>query len=102
MEIDVDVKEWVGVIKDIATTIGIFGGGAWTMYTFSSLGARAKAQAEMFKQAVLDISIDAKQEESIGDDRILTAVATVVNKGTRNTFLDFRKRAAFQISRIEF
>lgn len=100
-----NLKDLVGVIKDIVTTVAIIGGGAWTVYTFSALGARARVQAELFKQAVLEISIEAKQESlDLSADRGLpvSAVATVVNKGTRNTFLDFRIRPPFRISRIDF
>jgi hypothetical protein len=52
------------------------------------LGARQKAQDELFKQAVINISIDCKQLERDDEDYIQTNVK-IVNQGKRNTFLDF-------------
>lgn len=101
----VGFKEIIDTIKDIATIIAIFGGGAWTIYTFSALGSRARAQAELFRQAVLEVTVEAKQEPSelSTDGRLLvSAVAKIVNKGTRNTFLDFRDQTPFRVYRVDF
>jgi len=95
----------VGRIKDLATIAAILGGGGWTVYTFSALGSRARAQADLFKQAVLDISVVATQESAdlCHDAHFpVSAVATIINKGSRNTFLDFRKRPPFRLYKVDF
>jgi len=99
------IKTVMDIAKDAATIFAPIGGGAWTIYTFSALGTRARAQAEQFKQAVLDVVVDAKVEAratSTDSGYVISAIASVINKGTRNTFLDFRSRDAFTISRIAF
>lgn len=99
------VKDIAGVIKDIATTIAILGAGVWTVYTFSALGTQTRAQAELSKQAVVEVSVEAKQESvnpGANGRLMVTAVATVINKGTRNTLVDFRDRRPFKVSRIVF
>lgn len=82
-------------IHNIVIVIALIVGGIWTLWTFSSLGERQKAQDErqkaqdeLFKQAVLDIILDCKQEQLNNEDYIHANVK-IVNHGKRNTFLDF-------------
>jgi hypothetical protein len=75
-------------IHSIVIVLALIVGGIWTLWTFSSLGERQKAQDELFKQAVLDIIVDCKQEQLNNDDYIHANVK-IVNHGKRNTFLDF-------------
>jgi hypothetical protein len=97
--------EIINTIKDVATIVAILGGGGWTIYTFSALGTRARAQAELFKQAVLEVTVEARQESSdlgTNGQLLVSAVAKIVNKGSRNTFLDFREQAPFRVYRVDF
>jgi hypothetical protein len=96
-------KNLAAGIQSIGVTLAVIVGSIWSVYTFSVLRLRKKAEAELFEQAVLDITVDAKQEHLPGNQQYyIAAVATVVNKGNRNTFLDFRGTHAFRLSKVEF
>ena len=98
-------KDLAEIIKDAVETVGIICGGIWTMYTFSALGTRARAQAEQFKQAVVDITVEANAqilETSSGKRPFIAAVATIANRGTRNVHFNFEHYKAFTIYRVEF
>lgn len=84
-------KNITDAIHNIVVILAIIVGAVWTLYTFWSLGERQKAQNELFKQAVVDISIECNQQhmEQPNEDYIQANVK-IVNQGKRNTLLDFR------------
>lgn len=78
-------------IHHIVIILAIIVGAIWTLWTFWSLGERQKAQDELFKQAVIDISIECKQQQiEHNNDDYIQANVKIVNQGKRNTFLDFK------------
>jgi hypothetical protein len=89
-------------IHNIAIALAILVGGIWTLFTFSSLGERQKAQNELFKQAVIDITIECNQQhfEQEKDDYIQADVK-IVNQGKRNTNLNF-SNSALEVSKLVF
>jgi hypothetical protein len=99
------IRELATTIKDFITAAGILLGGSWTVYTFTALGTKSKAEAERFKQAVIKISVDATQEQAAGLPEslaVVSVVATVTNNGSRNTYLDFKARHPFEVYRYSF
>lgn len=87
-------------LRNLAVISGLLIGGAWTLWTFNALGARARADAELFEQATVDIKVEAMQED-LGDGRFyVCATATVTNSGNRNTFLDFEAIPPWTVSQI--
>ena len=96
-------KDLASGVQSIAVTLAVIIGGIWTLYTFSALGTKAKAEAELFQQAVLAIKVEARQEVLAGDQGLyIAAIATVENKGNRNTLVDFRKLKPFRVSPVVF
>lgn len=95
-------KDVAAGIQNLAVAMAVIVGGVWTVYTFSILGTREKAKAELFKQAVLQIEVDARQERIAGvSSPIIGAVVKITNTGNRNTFLDF-KEPPLSVTRIDF
>ena len=84
-------RDITGGIHNIVVILALVVGAVWTLFTFWSLGARQRAQDELFKQAVIDISIECSQQhiEQANEDYIQANVK-IVNQGKRNTLLDFR------------
>ena len=90
-------------VQSIAVTLAVIIGGVWTLYTFSALGTKSRAEAELFQQAVLAIKVEARQESLKAEQgRFIAAIATVENKGNRNTFLDFRELKPFRVLPVVF
>ena len=82
-------------IKNIAMTIAIIVGGGWTLYVFNAQfsvqqakSTLKKLQIEIERQAVLNISIKAKQIVSENTKaKIVAGQIEITNKGNRNTKL---------------
>lgn len=75
-------------VQSIVVTLAVIIGGVWTVYTFSVLGTTEKAKLELFQQAVLDVSLSARQESIGGDERFyIIGEAVLTNKGNRNTMI---------------
>jgi hypothetical protein len=107
-------------VQNILISIGLIVGGSWTLYTFQSLFLKRKAKVDLeklqwdlektradietarFRQAVVKIDIDARQE-NLGSDKLCIAiVATIENLGNENTRLLFTTRPAFEVELVEF
>src|SRR5262245_32345243 len=91
-------------IQSILVTLALLIGGIWTLYTFRALYLKQKAQAELakteaeiFRQAVVKIIVDARQEMFGGETRCIAADVTVENLGNRNTKLDFSSWCPFRV-----
>ena len=90
-------------VQSIAVTPAVIIGGVWTLYTFSALGTKARAEAELFQQAVLAIKVEARQESlTVEQGRYIAAIVSIENKGNRNTFLDFRQLKPFRVLPVVF
>jgi hypothetical protein len=111
-------KNLTAGIQSIVLAVAVAVGGIWTVYTFSILGTREKAKAEIDKDKAdfdkakveqerqenfgLDITIDAKQEQLAGDKGYyISALVKITNKGMRNRFIDFSK-PPLNIAKVEF
>jgi hypothetical protein len=105
-------------IQSIALAVAVAVGGIWTIYTFSILGTREKARAEIDKDKAdfekakveqerqansgLDIAINAKQEQLAGDKGYyISALVKITNKGLRNRFIDFSE-PPLSVTKVEF
>ena len=96
-------KNIAEAVHYIFIVIALIIGGIWTLYTFSSLGAKKKAELELYEQAVINIEISCKHENINQQNEIyIHGIVKIENKGNRNTFLDFRKIPSFQISKLVF
>jgi len=104
----IELKEITGVMKDIATTLAILGGGYWAVFKFRAERVKEKQnklEEKQNRQAVIDVSVETKQEspaENEDGSCWASAVAVIVNKGTRNAVLDFQTVSPFLISRVWF
>jgi hypothetical protein len=110
------LRAWVGanheIFKDVADgvqsvclAVAVLVGAVWTLYTFNTLGAQeqaqlqlsklqgevAKSHADLAKQAVLDIDIQASQKHISAPSagRVISGMVTITNRGTRNTPIDW-------------
>ncbi len=100
-----DIRGVAEVCKDFSEAVAVIGGGAWTVYTFSALGTRARAQAEQYRQAVVEVQVTAKVESYASTEErpyVASVVATVTNKGTRNTFIKFDGDPPFRVYQVRF
>jgi hypothetical protein len=95
-------KDVTAGVQSIVLTLGVIIGGIWTIYTFSALGNVEKAKAELFKQAVIDTEIEAKQE-SLGPEPgfYISINIKLTNRGNRNTYFDFT-RTTLKVFRVGF
>jgi hypothetical protein len=72
-------------VQSTVITVAILLGGIWSFYTFSALGSVERAKAELFKQAIVDVEIEAKQEWLANDSSLyIFANVKVMNRGNRN------------------
>ncbi|HEY9046076.1 MAG TPA: hypothetical protein VIN08_09275 [Ohtaekwangia sp.] len=97
------LKNITEIVHNVTVILALIVGAIWTLYTFSSLRARQKAKFDLFQQAVLDITIDCKQQHVDADDEdYIVAQIKIVNKGNRNTFLNFEKKPSLEIYKVRF
>jgi hypothetical protein len=90
-------------IQSIVVSAAVVIGGIWTLYTFSALKTKKRAETELFEQAVLDIDVNASQQRFDNSDGLYIGIVVgIINKGNRNTFLDFRKMPVFKITKVRF
>ncbi len=92
-----ELTPWFDLLTGIAATVAVAIGGIWTVYTFRVLKLKEKAQTE------LDLSQKRAQGLSVVDAKLdvefleahsrfecpIRIIATVTNKGSRNTVLAF-------------
>ncbi len=105
-----DIASLASAAQNAAIAIAVVVGGTWTLYTFIRLGSVRKAKAELQKlqldlaqQAVVSIDVTAEQMARYrGDGFVLCGAATVVNKGNRNTLIDFSADDSWTVTRIDF
>jgi hypothetical protein len=105
-------------VQSIVFTIAIIIGGLWTAFTFSTLKTKNKAQAELTdldlknartkdelaeKGAVVDISLDAKQEMmNDGKGFYISVLAKIKNAGVKNTLVDLSKAEPLKVYKLSF
>jgi hypothetical protein len=97
-------------IQSITLALAVIVGGLWTWYTFRNLASVQRAKAELTKlrletleQAIVSITVKARQMEPYTGQRfVIAGEATVTNGGNRNTVLNFTKKGCCSITRIEF
>jgi hypothetical protein len=96
-------KDIASGIQSFVIVAAVLFGGVWSLYTFRALAARERAKADLFRQAVLNIRVKATQIRPPNQNGLyVSALATVINSGNRNTFLDFQERSPFSISKVSF
>jgi len=99
-------KDVAAGVQSVCLSLAVLIGGAWTLYTFKTLGAQQQGQLQLVKlqgdiekqhedlakQAVLDIDIQASQSpmSALSAGRVISGMVTIANKGTRNTPIDWK------------
>ncbi|HEY6230733.1 MAG TPA: hypothetical protein VIW64_05690 [Pyrinomonadaceae bacterium] len=103
-----DLKELAAAMQNLAVTLAILVGGAWTLYTFMRLRYIEKSKAELKEleqrtreQAVVDVNLEAVQLATDDGTRVVSATAVVKNKGNRNVYLDLQV-ARWSTARVSF
>jgi hypothetical protein len=103
-------KDCADSVQSIFVAIAVLIGGIWTLFTYTILGTRVRAERDLFEQAVVNVAIKVEQVWIPGDANLyLAAVATLTNTGNRNVYIDFNSPHAdsdepspFKISMVEF
>jgi hypothetical protein len=97
-------KDCAAGFQSLIIAAAVIFGGIWTLYIFRSLGAKTKADMELFRQGVINIEISAAQIAIPGERGLyITAVATLTNSGNRNVALVFDDAVRpFLVSPIKF
>ncbi|MDB5441722.1 MAG: hypothetical protein JWP73_98 [Phenylobacterium sp.] len=89
--------------QSIAVLIAVVVGGLWTLFTFTALGSRRRAQRDLFEQAVVNLLTEATQIQVPDSDLLTIAVTTTLtNTGNRNVYLDFEKYAPVVVAPVIF
>lgn len=95
-------------VQSSVLAVAVIIGGVWTFYTFDSLRAKSRAEAELVgleqrirEQGVVSASLQATAFKIHGDSsRYISATATVRNNGNRNMTLYF-DQWVFAFSKVD-
>jgi len=89
--------------QSIVILIAVVVGGLWTLFTFTALGSRKRAQRELFEQAVVTLVTEAIQIQVPDSDLLTVAVTTTMtNTGNRNVYVDFENYSPVVVAPIIF
>jgi hypothetical protein len=96
-------RDVAAVGQNVLVAAAVVIGGLWTIVTYALERPDRKAELELFTQAVLNVTVTAKQLVMDDDGGLYIGVtADVVNAGKRLTRLDFTNAPPFKVSRISF
>ena len=91
-------KNLASAFQATVVTIAIIVGGIWTLITFNLLDL-PRLRQELFRQAQVDIVIDAHHEARDGRN-LIAATVSISNQGRRNALLDYRDTTTFSVRKI--